>query len=80
MVARLNRVRTDTDWSSDRPRVANQQARAEEDPSPDPSLLDPVDYDQLDDIRTAVKSMTDLEIDNGLPKQYHDDMRKLLQH
>lgn len=50
----LRRIITDTSQILDRPRVVYQQAHLEEDPFPDPLLLDPVDPDQQVDFRTAI--------------------------
>lgn len=62
MIARLNHVRPfepskKTSLSRDRPRVNFYKARAEEDPFPDPSLLDPVDSAQHNDVRSTLDKM-----------------------
>jgi len=62
MIARLNRIQEAESPSeeshrllADRPRVNYHTARSEEDPFPDPSLLDPVDTEQHAEIRTKPK-------------------------
>ena len=80
MVGRLNRLKNDQmDMTTgppnpSRPKVNYFSARAEEDPMPDPSLLDPVDEDQHEDIKTAVADMQEAAHKNGLP----DDKRYCL--
>lgn len=85
MIARLNSIGTaedaddngtkhQTDW----PRVNYQTARTEEDPFPDPSLLDPIGSDQHNDIRTYEASMKKSAEDSGLPWEYRKTMFELV--
>lgn len=55
MTDHLNSVVRNTEIDSNRPAVNYHKARSEEDPFPDPSILESVDTDQHGDIRTAVK-------------------------
>ena len=70
MIARLTRISNSDpvkeETESSRPRVNYYTARSEEDPFPDPSLLDPMDEDQHDEIRTEVKNLKDTARENGL--------------
>lgn len=71
MIARLNRLpntKPDTDTQKNRPPVNFYSARLEEDPFPDPSLLDPVDSEQHDTITSVVADMKDTDRHNGLPE------------
>lgn len=83
MVARLNRISNDqmdmTTGPPDpsRPKVNYFSARAEEDPIPDPSLLDPVDEDQHADIKTAVADMQEVTHKNCLPDEKLQSLAKL---
>ena len=71
MIARLNgyqshksihRVRV----PADRPRMNYHTARTEEDPVVDPSLLDPLDNDQHQDIREAIEGLKQNIRNNGI--------------
>ena len=71
MMARLNRVivdttTTDVSSSSSRSHVNFYEAREEEDPLPDQSLIDPVDANQHDYIDNAIQSIIEKSSDNGL--------------
>ena len=58
MICRLNRVRNNYPSSQgDRPHVHYRAARTEDDPFPDPSLLDPVDSTQHDEVLEAIANM-----------------------
>lgn len=64
--------------SRDRPRVHYDEARSAPDPFPDPSLLDPLDDAQHDDIRAAVEKMLQAAQDNGLPPYYWERLQTLV--
>ena len=83
MLARLNRVNNDevdTPPTADptRPKVNYFSARAEEDPLPDPSLLDPIDEEQHEDIKTAVDDLRKQAFENGLASDRRPMLGKLL--
>ena len=79
MTARLNRqINDDTRPAADRPKVNFHAARTKEDPFPDPSLLDPIDEDQHDDIRKAVEDMQKTAKDNGLADAYESNIKGIL--
>lgn len=71
MLARINRI-------VDHPRANYYMAQTEEDPFPDPSLLDPLDSEQHDDVLGAVHDMIERSKSNGLPDQYHDRLEKMV--
>jgi len=64
--------------ATDRPKVHYHQARHAEDPFPDPSLLDPIDNDQHDDIRKAVENIQTTAKKNGLADIYESNLRGIL--
>lgn len=85
MISRLNGERTSdndqakaTDIDMDRPRVNYNTARMEEDPFPDPSLLDPIDSDQHADVRDSVEEMKKTADENGLPKEIRQPLSEIL--
>lgn len=58
----------------DRPREIFFTNRSNEDPFPNLSLLDPIDDDQEDDVRTAVEEMLDKDSESGLPEEYKKEL------
>lgn len=73
MFARMNRAETgmseteaDDQLSATRPRVNYYSARLGKDPFPDPSLLDPVDADQHEDVKTEIGKPKTEARNNGL--------------
>ena len=79
MTARLNRQRNDDKRpAADRPKVNYHAAHTEEDPFPDPSLLDPIDEDQHDDIRKAVADIQQTAKDNGLADVFESNLKGIL--
>lgn len=72
MLAHIIRVGNDKMDDTDQPtadsarrKVNYFSARAEEDPLPDPSLLDPIDQKQHDDIKATVSDLQKTAFDNG---------------
>ena len=79
MTARLNRQSNDdTIPAADRPKVSFHAVRIEEDPFPDPSLLEPIDEYQQDDIRKSVEDMQKTAKDNGLADAYESNLKSIL--
>lgn len=85
MRARLNSQQDDVPSSKfvlqredSRPRVSYFKARSDEDTFPVPALLDPVDYDQKDDVLRAVKHMVQSATDNDLLDKHVAQLRKVL--
>lgn len=84
MTARLNHMRdygafsdSSSNLVSDRPRINFNTARTEEDPFPDPSLLDPADTDQHGEIHTEVETMKNTASNNGLPPRHNKMLGEL---
>ena len=82
MAARVNRLQekssNQANPMADRPRVDYNHARNEPDPFPDPSLLDPIDKNQHDDITAAVKSMETNAMNSGLADVYQSNLKGVL--
>lgn len=83
MSARLNQIQeTDKEPSEKidpaRPKVNYHKARTEEDPFPDPSLLDLIDKDQHDEIKAAVKGMEQAAKKQGLADVYESNLKGIL--
>lgn len=67
VIGHLDRQSNDnTRPAAERLRVNNHKARLDEDPFPDPSLLNPIDEDQHDDICKAVEDTEKTAKQNGL--------------
>lgn len=86
MVSRLNQVQEDEpnsevqgELAADRPRVNYNAARNEEDPFPDPSLLDPIDSMQHKEVETETEEMLHKAKENGLSTDHSEKMRYLVQ-
>jgi len=80
MIARMNREQ-DIDQPDNHPkreRVNYYTAREEEDPFPDPSLIDPLDSDQAEDITKGIEEAIKKAVENGLPAEHHDAMKKVV--
>jgi transposase InsO family protein len=69
MIARLNRAGNAQAQMGDahRPRVDYYEARARVDPFPDPSLIDPVDSGQAEEVSSAVEHMLQCALKVGMP-------------
>lgn len=85
MFARMNRVVPEHTANEiagqrkeDRPRVNFYTARTEEDPFPDPSLLDPIDSDQHGEIIAEIGNLKKIARDNGLPNQDANRLDKII--
>lgn len=83
MMARLNHVEnshedTPPKVSTVRPKVNYYAARAEEDPFPNPFLLDSIDSDQHDDIMAEVREAEKKAFDYGLPRDERPRLEKIL--
>lgn len=83
MFARLNRVDNEqvdppTNPDPTRPKVNYNTARTEEDPLHDPSLLDPIDMDQHEDIKAAVRDMQRVAFEAGLAEEKRPELAKML--
>ena len=63
---------------SNRPKVNYNTARNEEDPFPDPSLLDPIDADQHEDICKAVDNLEKTAREKGLADVYESNLKGIL--
>lgn len=61
-----------------RPRVNYYDIRQEEDPFPDPLLLDPVDTDQLQEVLDLIKDMIQTTINNGFPNRELPELREVI--
>lgn len=74
MIARLNRMSNDLVSSTKADHylrgnaVDYYQVRGEKDPFPDPSVLDPLDLDQTENIRAGIQKMIKEATQNGLRK------------
>ena len=62
----------------DRPRVDYYETRNLPDPCPDPSLLDPLDAFQHNEIMSATEQMLSRAAANGLPEELQPKLRKLV--
>lgn len=79
MTARLNRQYDgESPPTATRPKVNYVTARTEEHPFPDPSLLDPIDTDQHDDICKAIEDIKENANQNGLPAVYESNLKGIL--
>lgn len=72
MIARLNRKAdghsgSSSEAANSRPKVNYFSMLNEQDPVPDPSLLDPIDSNHNHEIKTAVDEMKNSAHTNGLP-------------
>lgn len=81
MTAMLNRqvdrnVSKSSNAPPNRPRVHYNSARNEEEPFPDPSLLDPVDADQHEEIKSVAETMVESAKKNGLSDERHNELKK----
>lgn len=79
MIARLNRVLNKSveavmNASNDRPHVGYYKARDRQDSFPDPSLLDPIDHDQHEEIESATEKMLEDAKDNGFPEAKYNEL------
>ena len=68
-VTGMSETEVDEQISATRPRVNYYSARLEKDPFPDPSLLDPIDADQHEEIKTEIGKRKIEARNNGL----HDE-------
>lgn len=86
MIACLNRVLGDGSEASDQPslgrsRVKYYQARSEADPFPDPSLLDPVDNEQEEEINLVAQHIFKSAREEGIGEAHADALQNtVLQH
>lgn len=83
MVARLNRTTNDAvepvmEIFENRTRVDYYRVKEEVDPFPDPSLLDPVDSDQSEDVETAVSKRLQDAFDNGFPEEKQQELTTIV--
>lgn len=62
----------------DRPRVSYNEARNEPDPFPDPSLLDPLDNVQHEDIRANMDKLLETARGNGFPEEHWDTYHRIV--
>lgn len=79
MVSRLNHIRTEEkDLDPDHPRINYFTARSEPDPFPDPSLLDPLDENQHNEIQKATSCMVQSAHLAGLSVTETQDLQDLV--
>lgn len=75
MISQLHGNSTKYASRETRPRINYYQARGEDDPFPEASLLDMLDSYQHEDVCEAVKEMVESAVKNGLPNFAQDTIR-----
>lgn len=83
MTARRNSVANseidvERDEKDDRPHVDYFECRTVTDPFPDPSLLDPIDHEQRDEVVDAVGKLLEVARSNGMPQRDVGTLRDLV--